>query len=183
MSSMSKDRESKLREAMDNIDLPPIKYDSWVNEVFTLEFDDLVEIAEAESTPSRNYFKEAFDSVVTTVEGLHSSYSTYSNRNEKTFPEYPQNPRTMKRQLSNSRLSLTSKPTRSRYRTTPENSSGSMNTNTNDNDNDNIATSASGDKVHTEDDTMSMNSNTDGGDTMDRTRTFSLPAIANRDRS
>ena len=153
MSCMSTDRESKLREAMDNIDLPPVKYDSWVNEVFTLECDDIADITEAEAGPSRNYFKEAFDSVVTTVGVLHSSYV---NRIGKTHPE---NPRTLKRQISNTRLSFSSKPTRSRYKTTG-----------------NMSTSFSGSSLLS-DDTTTKESNADGEGGDNHIRKFSQPLL------
>jgi hypothetical protein len=120
MSSISKDRDSKLRDAMDNIDLPPIKYDSWVNEVFTLEYDETSDINESKTThsSSRNYPKEALDKVVAAVAAVGSAIGALcqSIGTGKTHPDNDSNNPKLRKQLSNSKLTFSSRGnTRSRY--------------------------------------------------------------------
>jgi hypothetical protein len=109
MSSMAKDRDTKLRDSMDMIDLPPIQYDGWVNEVYTLEYDELESSKDAEPRPSsRNYVKDALDSIRVKIASIIPKPS-----------ETKTHPTTITR--SNSKLSL-SNPNKSAKRSKKRNS-------------------------------------------------------------
>lgn len=110
MSSLASDRETKLRDSMDNIDLPPIKYDSWLKAVYNMEGDeDLYNIGESgEAAPRRNYVKWACSAFVVALQAMVPTMPKKINH-RKTHPNDPA-PGQM------NKLSLSSKPVRAQQR-------------------------------------------------------------------
>mmetsp|Transcript_852 Transcript_852/g.1484 ORF Transcript_852/g.1484 Transcript_852/m.1484 type:complete len:315 (-) Transcript_852:212-1156(-) len=100
MSSVADDSETKLRNSMDNIDLPPIKYDNWVSALYTLEGDDelddvnfkknIIKARETFAPPTKkqNYFQFALTKVADVVGNIlpkekfsfHKTYPSHKAR-------------------------------------------------------------------------------------------------------
>jgi hypothetical protein len=116
MSSIADDSETKLRDAMDNIDLPPIKYERWVIALYTLEGDeelDGIKEAREKSHAHINFVSKTLDLLEHFATAVGSIFPKENMRFRKTYPissnEYTER---------DGRLNLTNKGaprTRTRY--------------------------------------------------------------------
>jgi hypothetical protein len=89
MSSIADDTETKLRDVMDNIDLPPIKYERWVTALYTLEGDeelDGIKEAREESHPRINFVSKALGLLEHLATAVGSIFPKENMRFRKTYP-------------------------------------------------------------------------------------------------
>ena len=107
--STSDDKEQKLRESMDNIDIPPAKYESWANEVITLlEFDNDLDLNESvDNMNLQGFIASKVHNLWTAFQSLHRRFYILNNKRVHVRIE---------RRMSDSRLTLSNKRNVGRYR-------------------------------------------------------------------
>jgi hypothetical protein len=86
MSSDARDRDTKLIDSMDNIELPPVNYDTWMNELLTLECDAEAGVIEVDKrSKSRSPVKRLFNRFVSVI-GFHDQHKDTVSR--KPHPNF-----------------------------------------------------------------------------------------------